>query len=120
MNVKAYSLNSTRIAEIIKEETIIENAQDGLDLLGDVYYQGFDSVILYEKSITPVFFDLKSGIAGEILQKFSTYGVRLAIVGDFYKYESKSLSDFIYESNKGRQINFLASREDALKILSSK
>lgn len=58
-------------------------------------------------------------MAGEILQKFSTYQVRLAIIGDFSKYTSKSLTDFIYESNKGKHINFVNSTTEALKILSS-
>ena len=90
-----------------------------MDLLGNIYYQGFDGIVLNEKNITPDFFELKSGIAGEILQKFSTYQVRLAIVGDFSKYTSKSLTDFIYESNKGRHINFVNTTTEALKILSS-
>jgi hypothetical protein len=89
-----------------------------LDLLGNLYFQGFDSIILYEKTIIPDFFDLKSGIAGEILQKFSNYRIRLAIVGDFSKYQSKSLNDFIYESNKGKQINFVSSLTDAIERLS--
>ncbi|KAA6304392.1 hypothetical protein EZS27_043961, partial [termite gut metagenome] len=57
-----------------------------MDLLGNLYYQGFDKIVVQEKNITPEFFDLKSGMAGEILQKFSTYRVRLAIVGDFTPY----------------------------------
>jgi uncharacterized protein YdaL len=64
------------------------------------------------------FFDLKNGLAGKILQKFSTYRIRLAIIGDFSVYTSKSLSDFIYESNKGRQIAFVVSVEEALNRLS--
>jgi polyphosphate kinase 2 (PPK2 family) len=76
--------------------------------------------IIHEKNITPDFFDLKSGIAGEILQKFSTYLVRLAIVGDFVKYTSNSLNDFIFESNKGRHISFVSSCAEAIKILSNK
>ena len=75
--------------------------------------------MLNEKNITPDFFDLKNGIAGEILQKFSTYRVRLAIVGDFSKYTSKSLNDFIFESNKGKHINFVTSTIEAIKILST-
>jgi len=51
--------------------------------MADIYYQGFDAIILHEKTITPVFFDLKTGIANEILQKFSNCRMRLAIVGDF-------------------------------------
>jgi hypothetical protein len=63
---------------------------------------------------------LRTGKAGEILQKFSNYRVQLAIVGDYSKYNSKSLTDFIYESNKGRNINFVNSMEEALNVLSSK
>ena len=120
MKIEAHRINDTTIAEVISDDTIINKSEDGLDLLGNLYYQGFDKILIHEKNITPNFFDLKNGIAGEILQKFSNYRVRLAIVGNFSKYTSKSLNDFIYESNKGRQINFLTSQTEALKILSDK
>ena len=119
MKIEAHNLNNTKIAEVISDETIISTAEDGLDLLGNLYYQGFDGIVLYENNVTPDFFDLKNGIAGEILQKFSTYRVKLAIVGDFSKYSSKSLTDFIYESNRGKHINFVNSTTEALKILSA-
>ena len=119
MKIEAHNLNNTKIAEVISDETIISTAEDGLDLLGNLYYQGFDCIVLYENNVTPDFFDLKNGIAGEILQKFSTYRVRLAIVGDFSKYSSKSLTDFIYESNRGKHINFVNSTTEAIKILSA-
>lgn len=119
MKIEAHNLNDKKIAEVISDETIISTAEDGLDLLGNLYYQGFDSIVLYENNVTPDFFDLKNGIAGEILQKFSTYRVKLAIVGDFSKYSSKSLTDFIYESNRGKHINFVNSTTEALKILSA-
>ncbi len=120
MKTEVHHTNNTSIAELISEETIINNTGDGLDILGNLYYQGFDSIIIYEKNITPGFFDLKTGMAGEILQKFSTYRVRLAIVGDFSAYTSKSLTDFMYESNKGRHISFVSSTAEALKILSTR
>ena len=119
MKIEAHNLNNTKIAEVISDETIISTAEDGLDLLGNLYYQGFDCIVLYENNVTPDFFDLKNGIAGEILQKFSTYRVKLAIVGDFSKYSSKSLTDFIYESNRGKHINFVNSTTEAIKILSA-
>lgn len=118
MKIIDHSIRSVKIAEIISDEMIISSAEDGLDLLGDLYYQGFDKVIIYEKNITPDFFDLKTGIAGEILQKFSNYRMGLAIVGDFSPYESKSIRDFIFESNKTKHINFAETLEDALKKLS--
>jgi hypothetical protein len=118
MTIQSHEINTIKIAEVIADDIIIQSAQDGLDLMGNVYYQGFDKVIIYEKNITPEFFDLKTKIAGEILQKFSNYRIALAIVGDFDKYESKSLKDFIFESNKTKHVNFLKSLENALNNLS--
>lgn len=118
MSIQSYKINGTEIAEIISDEVIIQNADDALDLLGNVYYQGFDKMIIHQKNLTPDFFDLKNKMAGEILQKFTNYRVRLAIVGDFSTFSSNSLTDFIYESNKGKHVNFLASVSEALNILS--
>ena len=117
MKVETHTINDIRIAEIVSEELVLKTAEDGLDLMGNLYYQGFDKVILHGKNITPEFFDLKTGLAGEVLQKFSTYRIRLAIVGDFLAYPSKSLRDFIYESNKGRQVNFVSTLAEALQVL---
>ncbi|MCD0471573.1 DUF4180 domain-containing protein [Flavobacterium sp. JAS] len=118
MKIETHTINNTRIAEVIAENSIIESIEDGSQLVADIYYQDFDRIILYEKNITPLFFNLKNGIAGEILQKFSNFRVRLAIIGDFEKYESKSIKDFIFESNKNRQINFVNSLEEGLRRLS--
>jgi Domain of unknown function (DUF4180) len=115
MKIETHTTNNTNIAEIISKEIIINDAADGLDLLGNLYYQGFDKIIIYKQNITADFFDLKNGIAGEILQKFSNYRVSLAIIGDFNAFVSKSVKDFIYESNKGKHINFLASAAEALE-----
>ncbi|QNN42255.1 DUF4180 domain-containing protein [Pedobacter roseus] len=116
MKIEMHTINNINIAEVISEEIIINDAVDGLDLLGNLYYQGFDKIIIHKQNIIPDFFDLKNGIAGEILQKFSNYRVSLAIVGDFSA-PSKSLKDFIYESNKGKHINFLPSTAEALQTI---
>lgn len=118
MDFKTHPINDIKIAEVISDIIIIQSAQDGLDLLGNIYYQGFDKVIIYEKNITPDFFDLKTKIAGDILQKFSNYRMGLAIVGDFSKYESKSMKDFIFESNKTKHVNFVETLEAALEKFS--
>ncbi|WP_314812498.1 DUF4180 domain-containing protein [Porphyromonas endodontalis] len=107
MKIKTHNIDNTKVAEIITDKVILRSTEDGLDLLGNLYYQGFDKIIIHEKNITPEFFDLRTKIAGEILQKFAQYQMPLIIVGDFSKYKSKSLNDFIFESNKSQQINFI-------------
>ena len=114
MEIKTHNIDNTKVAEIITDKVILRSTEDGLDLLDNLYYQGFDKIIIHEKNITPEFFDLKTKIAGEILQKFAQYQMPLIIVGDFSKYQSKSLNDFIFESNKSKQINFI---EDLSNIL---
>lgn len=117
MIIQSHQSSSTKIAEVLSENIIISSIEDALNLMADLYYQGHDAIILQEKNIAPDFFDLKTGVAGEILQKFSNYRMRLAIVGDFSTYNSKSLNDFIFESNKSGQINFVGSVEGAVERL---
>jgi hypothetical protein len=117
LKIEIHNINNTSIAEIISDKIVIGNAQDALDLMANCGYQGARKIIVHEKNIIRDFFDLKTGIAGEILQKFSNYNVRLAIVGDFAKYPSKSLRDFIFESNKTGRIVFVISTEEAIKRL---
>ncbi len=59
-------------------------------------------------------------MAGEVLQKFSSYRMGLAIVGNFEAYNSKSLHDFIYESNKAGHTIFADSTTAALNFFSGK
>lgn len=117
MNIESHDINNIRIAEVITDEVVVKTAEDGLDLLGNVYYQGYDGLILHQKNVTPDFFDLKTGLAGEVLQKFAQYRMRLAIVGDFSQVTSKSLADFIYESNQGRHVNFVGTAAEAVARL---
>jgi hypothetical protein len=117
MNVEITNHDGIFMAELIADDIAIKNVEDALDIMANAGYAGAEKLILHEKNITPDFFDLKTGIAGEILQKFSNYRMTLAIVGDFSKYTSKSLKDFIFESNKGGKVNFVDSVQEAKERL---
>ncbi|MEL7610714.1 MAG: DUF4180 domain-containing protein [Bacillota bacterium] len=94
--------------------------QDILDLMAELWFSGqCTGMIVYKESLDERFFDLKTGFAGDVLQKFSNYNFKLAVVGDFSKYTSKSLRDFIYECNRGSLVFFASDVEAALKALGS-
>jgi hypothetical protein len=120
MRIDISEINGIKIAEIIADSIVISEVQDALDLMADCSYQESHKIIMHKKNIIPDFFDLKTRLAGEILQKFSTYQVRLAIVGDFSEVTSKSLKDFIYESNKNGRIIFVNSVNEAREKFSKK
>jgi len=100
MEIKIHTIDDRKIAEIISDDIVLQTVEDAVDLIGNMSYQGFDKLIIHEENMISDFFELKNKIAGNILQKFSQYSMPLAIIGDFEKYESKSLNDFIFESNR--------------------
>ena len=105
MFVELVELEGEKIAIVRAEGLVIKSAADVLDMMADVAF-GFDCkrIAISKENVTEEFFDLKTGLAGEILQKYVNYRIKLAIWGDFSTYSSKSLRDFIYESNKGEHV----------------
>jgi len=109
--------NSIKAAEVRTGSFLISNPEEILDLLVEAGYQDSNALIIYSESLHENFFNLKTGLAGEILQKFSNYRMRLSIIGDFSEYKSKSLQDFIRESNRTGIISFAGSLDEALSKL---
>lgn len=110
--------NGTDIAVISSDEKVIVDTQSALDLAMTVKYEtGVSKIAISKDLIAEDFFILSTGMAGEVLQKYINYRVKLAIYGDFSRYTSKPLHDFIYESNRGRDFFFVASKEEAIRRL---
>jgi hypothetical protein len=118
MQIKTHNIEQQQIAELTDNNIIIHNPSEGGNLIGNLYFNGFDRVILYEHQLCSDFFDLKTKLAGEILQKISNYRMRLVIIGDFSKFSSNSLQQFISESNRGKTVNFVSTLHEALNKLS--
>jgi hypothetical protein len=101
---------------IHSNELVFTDMQSALDLMATVRYEVDCDIFLLDKTnITEEFFDLSTRLAGEIAQKYVNYGVKLVIIGDFSAYTSKSLHDFIYECNNGKDLFFVSDREEALE-----
>lgn len=110
--------NNTSFVLIESAEQVITDVQSALDLIVNAYYEAGTKNIVIDKSlINEDFFVLSTGFAGEVLQKFINYGSRIAIYGDYSGYTSKPLKDFIYESNKGKDVFFASSKEEAIEML---
>lgn len=94
MNILIHKKDNGKIAEIISDDILIKDSEDALNLIYETGELDAGKIIIYENQISPSFFDLKSGLAGEILQKFSNYRLQLAIIGDFSEFKSKKSSGF--------------------------
>ena len=103
----------------VDNDTMIKDTAQMLDIIATAqyYHPGHAGLVVRKENLPEEFFDLKTKLAGEMLQKFSNYKVKLAIVGDFGSIESKALADFIRECNRGRQIFFVGDTDEAIKKL---
>ncbi len=119
MEIRAIEKNGVIIAVVTADEKLLYDVQSALDLMATVHYEtDSNRIALKKESVAEEFFILSTRLAGEILQKFVNYHCKLAIIGDYSKYTSKPLKDFIYESNKGQDIFFVATEDEAVERLS--
>ena len=84
------------------------------DVIGETWGTGAEWVVIPVERLEPGFFALATGIAGEIAQKFSTYHLKLAVVGDISEHlaASGALRDLVREVNQGRQFWFVPTAEE--------
>ena len=118
MQLTKIEKNGIACAVVNSNEIVITDAQSALDVLMSAKYDiGTKNIVVDKKLITEDFFILSKGLAGEILQKYVNYGGRIAIYGGYSHYTSKPLKDFIYESNKGKDVFFVTTRDEAVEML---
>lgn len=118
MNLTGIEENGVLCVLVESDEPVITNAQSAIDLLMSAQYDvGSKDIVIPKQLVVEDFFVLSTGLAGEVLQKYVNYGGRMAIYGDYSRYTSKPLKDFMYESNKGRDFFFVSTRDEAVAAL---
>lgn len=80
MRLTVIEQEGTHIIEGAPGEPIMRVPQDAGLVLEACFSAGSRSVLLYSENVTPGFFDLSSGEAGEVLEKLRPFQVRLALV----------------------------------------
>lgn len=106
-----HDAGNMKIAEVTGDGVLLRNADDARNLLMQSHRAEW--IAVHEKNIDPKFFDLRSGIAGDVLQKFVNYRTCFAILGDVTRYTEKSeaLASLVRESNRGKDVRFVATLE---------
>ncbi len=95
----------------------IQSHEDIMDALGACF--GAVGMLFTVDDLAPEFFDLRSGLLGELFQKFTNYRKKIAIVlPDFTAYGER-FSELAYEHRIHNLIRFFHSKEEALTWLNS-
>lgn len=85
----------------------IRSVSDISDLISVCF--GAHGVILTEADLCSEFFDLRTGLAGETLQKLTNYGIRAAIVVADVDAHGERFTELIYEHRSHETIRFFSS-----------
>lgn len=112
-------LGGLRAYFVAPDGPLLGTSQDALDLIGATYGQEVDLIVVPATRLHPDFLVLRTGMAGEFLQKMTNYGLRFAVIGDISAAvsESKPLQDFVTESNRRGQTLFAADEAELLRLL---
>lgn len=91
----------------------VATEQDALDLIGAVIL-GAQVVAVPAARLDERFFSLGTRFAGEVMQKFVNYRLRLAVVGDISRHlaASPALRALVRESNAGDHVWFVADLDE--------
>lgn len=84
---------------------------DVMDAIGAAY--DADALILTADDVDAAFFDLRTGLAGELFQKATQYGVRLALVLPDPALHGPRWPELAFEHRRHRTIRIVASRAEA-------
>ena len=116
MQLTKIEKNGVVCAVVNSNDPVITDAQSALDVLMSAKYDiGTKNIIIDKKLVIEDFFILSKGLVGEVIQKYVNYGGRIAIYGDYSYYTSKPLKDSIYETNKGKDVFFVATQDEAMQ-----
>ena len=91
---------------------LLTDEQDILDLISFCGEHDTNRVLLFAENLPQDFFDLKSGEAGMVLQKFTNYQVKVAAVLPSRFIQGK-FSEFVLETNRGGQFRIFQNPDQA-------
>lgn len=112
----------TRVLHLEAEGEPISTPDDASDLVGSAWSHNANVIALPAGRLDPEFFQLRSGLAGEITQKLVNYRLRLAVIGDITERveASDALRDFVWESNRGEHVWFLGDEAELAERLTTR
>lgn len=86
-----------------------------MDIIGTCFEHEVRSILLYAENLTEGFFDLSTGEAGAILQKFRNYHIKVAVVipQDRLQRSSKYFQDMAREESRGNDFRVFDDRASA-------
>jgi hypothetical protein len=94
-------------------QPLIGRIEDVNRVLEECFSHEVQRLLLYPEHLTPHFFDISSGEAGEILNKLRQYRIRLAIVVPPGTPMSRRFAELMADEQQGEDVRLFADQQAA-------
>lgn len=113
MNFEVREKGGSKYIEVASGEVPLRTEQDAVGLITACFENNASLLMLHAGMLGDDFFKLKTGLAGQVLQKFINYHIRVAvIIGDGQKIKGK-FKELLAESNRGNDFRVFTSSLEA-------
>jgi PadR family transcriptional regulator AphA len=94
-------------------ESLIKGEQDALEWIAKCGEEHIQRLMIHAANLTPDFYQLRTGVAGAILQKFVTYSIKVAAILTPELVNQGKFCEMVLESNRGRHFHVFYAIEEA-------
>jgi PadR family transcriptional regulator AphA len=113
LNTQSFEQDGQTWVECLADGGVLTSEQDALDLVAACAEAGTRRLLIPAGCLNAAFFDLRTGLAGQVLLKFSNYRIHAAAVIAAEIAARGRFGEFVGETNRGSQFRVFPSREDA-------
>lgn len=117
MNYQIIEGQSNKYIELNTYAAPLNTENDALDLISLCWEHETNALMIPYEILSEDFFKLKTKIAGDIIQKFTNYGIKAAITIPKEIDQNERFKEMVLEINKGNHFRFYASKNEAEKWL---
>ncbi|MFC5403150.1 DUF4180 domain-containing protein [Cohnella soli] len=117
MNVQIRELESKKYIEIISTTEPLSTEHDALDLISLCWEHGINALMIHDAVLSEDFFKLKTKLAGNMIQKFINYGIKVAAIIPQETMDKGKFKEMAAETNAGNHFRLYESKEEAEKWL---
>ncbi len=82
---------------------VLSSEKDAIELVSACISNDTGSLLLHERSVSPDFFNLRTGLAGAVLNKFQIYNIKIALIIEDMELLEGRFGELVMESNKGNE-----------------
>ena len=113
-------MNETKTQPPLRPDRKLESGSDANLLFEAAFGEQTSTILLLESDLGPAFYDLRTGLAGDLLQRFVNFRIPLAVVVEQPPSHGDRFGELVHEHRTHPVVRFFTSELEARTWLEKK